>query len=436
MRIEFWSSVECNAFLSGLIRELRTAGHDAVHRFQVSNSDYRRARSKCGHLWLRIRMYAVYPLQLMVASLWCREPVVSVVTTNTFFAPLLATLVASRQRRVVHLVYDLFPEALIQAQAIRANGFLSKALSWITAVILRRCSANVFLGERLQQYVQSRYRRIRNATVIPVGADGRPFTRHDDGDDSVGRSAPLDIEAAEKSSGPLPVTVLYCGNMGRMHDVATLTELLKAGLDTRLDGFDPSSGGKAEVGAVTGHTCDGPANALAPSECKPARIPTLHFVFHATGSGYSQLRSIYAGVPNDTPTLIAPGLCVTFSGDLGDSEWEATMRAAEIAFVTIAPGAERVVMPSKVYSAMVAGQAILAVCSWDSDLASMVRKHDCGWVVEPGDVGGLAEVLSRIRSNGAEVIAKRRNAYQAGHSCYDVKALVPLWLALFSRGSA
>ena len=92
------------------------------------------------------------------------------------------------------------------------------------------------------------------------------------------------------------------------------------------------------------------------------------------------------------------------------------MLRAQVALVTIAPGAERVVMPSKTYSALVAGQAILAICRRESDLADLVRQHDCGWVVEPGNPEQLAQTIrlaSRSedpsRAERAAVIARRYN---------------------------
>jgi hypothetical protein len=81
------------------------------------------------------------------------------------------------------------------------------------------------------------------------------------------------------------------------------------------------------------------------------------------------------------------------------------MRTADVALVAIARGAEDVMMPSKTYSAMVTGQAILAVCPLASDLAETALGNDCGWVVEPGDVEGLrhplAGVLPRARGRRA-----------------------------------
>jgi len=39
----------------------------------------------------------------------------------------------------------------------------------------------------------------------------------------------------------------------------------------------------------------------------------------------------------------------------------------------MAPGAEQVVMPSKTYSAMMAGQAVLAIAPEESDLVDLIK---------------------------------------------------------------
>jgi glycosyltransferase involved in cell wall biosynthesis len=114
-------------------------------------------------------------------------------------------------------------------------------------------------------------------------------------------------------------------------------------------------------------------------------------------------------------------------GSFPESEWIEAMTGADVALVTMKPGAEDIVMPSKTYSAMAAGQAILAVCPRESDLADTVTKHDCGWVIEPGDVAGLRALLESLPQRAAEVLAKRHNSWNAARECYDQKVLAVRW---------
>jgi hypothetical protein len=88
------------------------------------------------------------------------------------------------------------------------------------------------------------------------------------------------------------------------------------------------------------------------------------------------------------------------SEGLSNEEWIKVMQSSEIALVTMSEGAQEVVMPSKTYSAMMAGQAILAVAPEDSDLVDLIKAADCGWWVAPGDVQGFQECLSIIQSIG------------------------------------
>ena len=76
------------------------------------------------------------------------------------------------------------------------------------------------------------------------------------------------------------------------------------------------------------------------------------------------------------------------------------------------------------------GQALLAVCPRESDLADTVTKHDCGWVIEPGDAAGLRALLESLPARADEVLAKRRNAWQAGQEVYDQKVLAAAWKRL------
>jgi hypothetical protein len=147
----------------------------------------------------------------------------------------------------------------------------------------------------------------------------------------------------------------------------------------------------------------------------------VEWAFHATGRGYARLRADCDSRPG-----------IGWGDALSETSWRIAMRQAHVALVTMARGAERVVMPSKSYSALVAGQAILAICPRASDLADLVRRHECGWAIEPGDVEGLESALGEIASDGPGLLAKRRKAFEAGHRLYDMGPVALQWQALFS----
>lgn len=364
--------MEYTGFMRGTIQGLRDLGYDADMAFHISNASYRGSRSGLARLWLRLRMYVFYPLQLLWTALVDRRQSIWVVCTNTFYAPLLAAWCSRSQRRqVVHLLYDLYPDVLVLAGSIRENRLPAAAIASVTGRTFRSCTANILLGERLQQYALAHYgENASPCEVIPVGANAEG------------------LESEPTELGPdQAVRLLYCGNMGAMHDTATLA----AGLRIWL------AEGREE----------------------------LEFAFHSVGAGYADFQHEFRG-RYPKRLKLGPGL------DQGD--WLQAMRQAQVGIVTMRMGAEKVLMPSKTYSAMMAGQAILAICPRQSDLADLVRQHDCGWVVEPGDRDGLLGIFDAIATMDSPTLqAKRLQAWNAAHELYDVKVLAKRWDDLFQR---
>jgi len=364
--VEFWSSVEYATFQLGLVRELEAAGWQARHRFQVPQAEYWNARSNLARWWLRTRSYALYPAHLAVSVARAPGGTIEVVSSNSFFAPLVAELATSRSPKpVVHWVFDLFPDVLLLAGKLRAGSPSEFLLRQVVRSTFHRAAANVFLGERLLAYAESKFGPIPDSVVIPVGCDARPFAL---------------CPPTSRERG-VPVRALYCGNLGRMHDVATLAQALEAGMRKGIE-----------------------------------------FEFRGNGAGFRALA--------DLVSEAQLGAKVRLGGNLPEDEWIGAMRAADLALVTMKPGAEGLVMPSKTYSALAAGQAVLAVCPVTSDLAATVRTHDCGWVIEPGDVDGLLRVFEDVVQNPSELFRRRSNAWRAGQEVYDQRVLAKSWMIL------
>jgi len=369
-RVEFWSSTEGASFQRALVGELSKANMPSELCYEVPQSAYWTARSGPARLALRLRAYGAYPVRLALRFMRAPQGLVAVVCTNTFYAPWIALKAARPGVPVVHWVFDLFPDVLVAAGKLHPGGIVECSLRRIVRITFHRAAANVFLGEHLLRHAEARFGPIPRAYVIPVGADGTPF-----------RDSP-----PQPRSGGTAVKILYCGNLGRMHDVDTVVAVVKRGL--------------------------------------PAGI---EMEFCGNGAGFFVLEEALRDA--------AVASRVRLGGNLPDLEWASAMRAADVALVTMRTGAEGLIMPSKTYSAMVAGQAILAVCARESDLADLVRKHDAGWVVAPGDASGLSALLQRIACTPEEILTKRRNAWRAGQAHYDQSMLTSAWVGVLETAA-
>lgn len=396
MNVDLWSSVELVDYADAIRAALAETGTMITPRYLVPRSDYRTAPSRLGRAWQRTLTYGGYPVLLAADFAFRRRPEVSIVTTNTFFGPWLAARLTARSRRVITLVYDLFPQVLVAAGKLPNTGVETRVIRAIMRDTFNRSSANVFLGSRLLEHAAAEFGPIPGATVIPVGASSEPFADHPP------RPRPAHVQ-------PL---IMYCGNLGWMHDVRTLV-----------------------------------AACLMPAD-NPGLLP-ITIRFHATGARLHEVQRLLNSPSRSFPS----GLTVTVGAPMPHSEWIAAMLEADVGLITMIPGAEAAVMPSKAYSAMVAGQAILAVCPLDSDLADLVLRHDCGWVVVPnggsaatsGDFSnaavyhgphGLREVFRQIATDRDALQGKRMNAFRTGHRLFSTSAVAGQWHALLARVTA
>lgn len=367
-RVWFCTNVGGGIFGEGHTAAWRSLGLDARMHFAVGVEDYWRAKSGWwSRFSLRWAMLFSYPATLWRKVRRAGPEEIFVAVTNPFFLPALAARGARRNRaRVVHLVFDLYPDAFIFGGGWSPRHPLAWLAMRTTRAAISECAATVYLGTRLRQHAETHYGVARRTAVIAVGTDTAVF----DG-----------CEPQPREGRTL--RCLYSGHFGRLHDWETLASALGEGLPQGIE---------VEIAA------DGPA-AVA-------------------------LKQRLA------PLAAAPAARLLFAGTRGPTAWREAMLSADVALVTMRPGAEKVVMPSKTYSAMAAGQAILAVCPRESDLADLVLAHGCGWVIAPGDVAGLRAQLESLADSGEEILQKRRLAWQAAHSLYSMEEVGKQWREL------
>jgi glycosyltransferase involved in cell wall biosynthesis len=359
------------AFFRKLKRTWEASGYPVEEITSLSTDDYHNKTGVLSQAKIRLQIYVLFTLSLLMTlprrNLQRQE--IWIIVNPPIFLPFLARKLArTKQVHVVNLLYDLYPEALIQSRKIRCNSRIAKKIEELTIDNLQHCSATVFFGERIKHYIEKRYGGARRHTIIPIGADASPFKN----------APPNPLEEGA------PVRIMYSGSMGYMHDYETLLKVLHHELPHNIE-----------------------------------------ILFHASGVRYTHFRKKIIDTKDELRLL--PEL----RGPLEENLWHRKMISAHIGLVTMAIGAENVCMPSKTYSAMAAGQAILAICPRDSDLADTILKHDSGWIIEPGHDRELKATLEEIATDARSLHRKRVNAHTAAHQYYDMEVVAAEWIKLF-----
>jgi hypothetical protein len=207
-----------------LAKTIRAAGYDVREIYLISEDSYRRQAKTSGlrKLWLRAQMYLVYPGYLIVEGLRCRKSSVFVVSSNTFYAPYLVHLLLQlRGIRVVHMLYDLFPDALEIAGGLSTTSWASRAIGVIARRNQSCCDGTVYLGDFLKRHAEARWGRTSRSEVIDISTD---LSLYEQTFPELTRSGPLIIH--------------YGGQLGHLHDarsiIASVQHLCRSDLSASI----------------------------------------------------------------------------------------------------------------------------------------------------------------------------------------------------------
>jgi glycosyltransferase involved in cell wall biosynthesis len=163
-----------------------------------------------------------------------------------------------------------------------------------------------------------------------------------------------------------PLRILYSGNLGLVHDTGTILGAMRrlaghAGIEFRFAGDGARRGDFEEECRRAGIDC-----AVFEPYCEAARLP-------------ERLAGCHVGL------------------------------------VTLRPACSGTVVPSKLYSLLAAGRAVLFIGPGESAAARLIERHGCGWVVRPGDVEaavGILQQLAREPWRIHEAGARARSAFE------------------------
>lgn len=213
------SSVGVDYFIF-LSKTIERAGYNVKPLFLISEKDYRSlSRShNFDKLVLRCKMYLLYPFYLIKNGFCAQKGSIFIVSSNTFFAPFLMRILFSRRKlKVVHLLYDLFPDALEVSGKLNTDSVVSRTIGRLINYTLENCDYTVFLGEVLRKHTESRWGKAKNSEVIDISTDLNLYSS--------------DFLSLTDTS---TIIVHYGGQLGHLHDADTLISCIKFVLNSDI----------------------------------------------------------------------------------------------------------------------------------------------------------------------------------------------------------
>ena len=100
---------------------------------------------------------------------------------------------------------------------------------------------------------------------------------------------------------------------------------------------------------------------------------------------------------------------------------------ADLHWVSLKPELEGLIVPSKFYSIAATGKPMVIISAKDGELALLVQRHRCGYVIEPGNPSGLVEVLRRLSKDSSELTRMGHAARAMSNDCFSRERALRKW---------
>jgi glycosyltransferase involved in cell wall biosynthesis len=306
---------------------------------------------------LRVLSFLCYSGMALMYALFGPKPDLVVTLTTPPLLSLVGVL-AKRLRGCRHFIWemDLYPEVAMDVRILRRSSLAARALSWIANMARSRADGIIVIGECMRARLAGSGLPAERLVVSENWADGQLI-----------RDTPLRPD--------LPVTLLYSGNLGRVHEIETIALAMLA---MRLD-------------------------------------PRIRFLFVGGGPARADLRAFCR--EHDINNAVF--------GDYRTSDaLPALLGDAHIGLVSLRAACLGASVPSKMYEYMAAGRPLLFVGPPESTTAKVIERHACGWHTPPGDVDGLVRTLRLLLDDGERISRAGANARRAFLAHYDLPQAV------------
>lgn len=237
----------------------------------------------------------------------------------------------------VCLLYDLYPDVAVELGVVSKQHWVVRFWDAVNCRIWKNAQQVIVLSSSMKDRVVAKCPKISDkVVVIHNWADPNwivPIAKQHNW-------FAKEFNLVDK------FTVLYSGNMGRCHDMETILEAVKL-----------------------------------------LQAEPIQFVFIGNGAKRQAFRA-------ETDQLGLDNCQFLPYQDKENLPYSLT--ACDLSLVSVSPGMEGLVAPSKLYAALAAGRPVGVICEPHSYLRAIVADGNCGEAFSNGDAVGLAAFIRRL----------------------------------------
>lgn len=251
------------------------------------------------------------------------------------------------------LLQDVFPESAILSGIIKPESKLIFFINKLIYSICKNSEKTIILSESMKKLMESKYPDLNNLCIIENWSI-----------ENISITTKENNAFANEYGLDKQFTVLYSGNIGRLHDIETLAETIK-----NLN----------------------------------VAQPNVQFVFIGDGAKLKLLED-YQHKFTLKNLLLLP-----FQPRELLSQ---TLTACDVALVSLVKGAEQIVAPCKLYGMLASGRAIVSISEQGSYIDNLLSSGDCGINCPPGNHEQLADILKTLSISPERVKTMGLNSHK------------------------
>jgi glycosyltransferase involved in cell wall biosynthesis len=295
----------------------------------------------------RLANYATYMASCLAGAIRTERPHVILTMTDPPMVAAAAMVVsAARHVPFVYVSQDVFPDVGVVLGRLR-NRTVVRSLARLNRALRARAARVVAIGRDMERELAAQGVPAAKIQVIPNWADGSLIK-------PLEGPSRLRLEQGWQDR----FVVMHSGNVGLSQD-----------LDVLLKAADRLRGHQDILFAIVG---DGAAEAGLRREAARRRLGNVRFLPYRAKE------------------------------QLADS-----LGAADVHVVGLHRGLAGIIVPSKVYGIMAAGRPFIGAVEDASEVAKLIREHQCGSLIDPGDPEALARAIMEMREAPRDAMGKR-----------------------------
>ncbi len=259
------------------------------------------------------------------------------------------------------LLQDIFPESAVMSGIMQPNGILFKLFNKLIYLTCKYSENIIVLSSSMQAYLEQKYPDIKTKIKIIENwaIEDIPICKKQDN------------KFAQTHNLTEIFTVLYSGNMGRLHDIETLCQAAIILKDNPIQFVFIGDGAKTKIIEETIQTHKLKNILLLPLQ--PREILPL------------------------------------------------SLTACDISLVSLIFGAESIVAPSKLYGMLAAGRGIISISVPNSYIDRLLTNSGCGVNVLPNNPEHLADIILQLSCDKQRVQSMGETARQLYETRYTFK---------------